>query len=107
RSGSTRRTRTCGGRKRVLLLLSYSPAARRVIRSERAERSRREGSVGAYEKRILRACGAQDDRPLASRKRRKRGCGCPTARARWPEETPGPTPPQCPPAASTGRVGRH
>jgi len=73
RIGSTRRTRTCGGRKRVLLLLSYSPAARRVILSERAERARREGSVGAYEKRILRACGAQDDRPLASRKRRKRG----------------------------------
>src|SRR3989441_454696 len=54
-------------------LLSYSTAARRVILSERAERARREGSAGAYEKRILRACGAQDDRPLASRKRRRRG----------------------------------
>src|SRR2546428_10030330 len=58
-------------------LLSYSTAARRVILSERAERARREGSAGAYEKRILRACGAQDDRPARFAKEEEEGVRMP------------------------------
>src|SRR2546422_10718376 len=58
-------------------LLSYSTAARRVILSEPAERARREGSAGAYEKRILRACGAQDDRPARFAKEEEEGVRMP------------------------------